>query len=448
MEPCNFVDKTVNIYNLDINLSKQSLVYYDKKCGCIRTKVLLNREVVEMQELTMEVKDRYGSHQANLTINIEDVNDELPILDPVKKVIEISDDSKPGLIIIKMNATDKDKNSGFTYFLEETYGKFMIDANSGIIRTCGRFNNHLKSKYNLTVVVLDHGSPPLESNQTLIIKITDGNRCQPIFTKQIFVITINELTPRGHSIGQVNATDCDQGDNGKFIFQINQRNNKINAFAIDKFNGTVWVNNSNALDYEKIHTFNLTVEVRDSGINPRSSTAILLVNLQDINDNYPEFQSPEFFSLRLPIVNDTLLFILRAVDADSNKNGYNKIEYIQLDFTQIFRTDRETGKVWSKSKLLKTAKMYNVNFKACDKGGNCAKQSVKLSTYSDIPNIVQVKEGVQNAFIIDINATDNDSGVFYTLTSCHEYFTINSSTVSLFFFLFYSISLISVSQSM
>lgn len=428
LEPCNFVDKTVNIYNLDINLSNQSLVYYDKKCGCIRTKVLLDREVVEMQELTMEVKDWYGAHQANLTITVEDINDELPILDHVKKVIEISDDSQPGLMIIKMNATDKDKNSGFTYFLEETYGKFVIDANSGVIRTCGRFNNHLKSRYNLTVVVLDHGSPPLESNQTLSIKITDGNRCQPIFRKPIFVITINESTRRGHSIGQVNATDCDQGDNGKFIFQINQRNNKINAFAIDKFNGTVWVNNSNALDYEKIHTFNLTVEVRDSGINPKSSSAILLVNLQDINDNYPEFKSPEFVSLRLPIVNDTLLFILRAVDADSNKDGYNKIEYFQLNLNQIFRTDPETGEVWSKSKLLRTVKMYNVNFKACDKGGNCAKTSVKLSTYSDIPNIVQVNEGVQDAFVIDVNATDNDSGVFYTLTSCHEYFTINSST--------------------
>ena len=390
---------------------------------------MFDREKVEVFEITMKLKDQYGNHQANLQIHIEDVNDEPPILDQVNGVIKLRDDSDPGLFIIKMNATDKDQNNGFTYLLKETYGKFMIDKNNGVIKSYGRFNYRLEPEYNLTVIVIDHGSPPCESNQTFTIEITNGNRYQPVFKNSPFIFQVNESASAGYWIGQVSATDDDQGANGNLTYDI-IGGNKNYAFAIEK-NGTVRVNNSKALDYEMTKIFNLTVKVSDCGTNPKSSRTTLLIFLEDINDNFPEFKSADFVSVHLEIPEKGLVFTVYAMDADSSKNGYNKIRYSQLNLNNIFVTDPLTGEVRTKSKLT-NVKMYTMNFQACDAGGNCANQTVSLSTYTNTPNVVQVDEGEQNAFVTDVNATDGDLNVFYSLISCNEYFTINSTSVSFF----------------
>ena len=48
------------------------------------------------------------------------------------------------------------------------------------------------------------------------------------------------------------------------------------------------------LDREEMEFYNLTVTALDGGSNPLSSTAIVYIQVKDVNDNPPEFQNESY----------------------------------------------------------------------------------------------------------------------------------------------------------
>ena len=65
----------------------------------------------------------------------------------------------------------------------------------------------------------------------------------------------------------------------------------IFRFEIDE-NGLVTVANSGMLDYELRHQFTLSIVASDTG--GLRNDAQLVIVLNDVNDNTPEFQQPEY----------------------------------------------------------------------------------------------------------------------------------------------------------
>ena len=48
------------------------------------------------------------------------------------------------------------------------------------------------------------------------------------------------------------------------------------------------------IDREEMEFYNLTVTALDGGSNPLSSTAIVHIQVKDVNDNPPEFQNESY----------------------------------------------------------------------------------------------------------------------------------------------------------
>ncbi|KAF5401714.1 hypothetical protein PHET_04950, partial [Paragonimus heterotremus] len=103
-----------------------------------------------------------------------------------------------------------------------------------------------------------------------------------------------------------------------------------------------------ALDHERVSSYFLTVEARDHGTPPLSTTAVITVNVEDENDNQPQFVGQQPIPLTLLVGNGgtsltdelkellvsfysftvaensrngTIIGRLKAVDADSGEHG-------------------------------------------------------------------------------------------------------------------------------
>jgi protocadherin Fat 1/2/3 len=88
------------------------------------------------------------------------------------------------------------------------------------------------------------------------------------------------------------AVDDDTGDNGRMTFgwDVSHRHEQV-PFRITPTTGCVWL--TGLLDYETRTTYNLSVEVSDSGRPQFSSICTLLVHVHDVNENMyaPQFDT-------------------------------------------------------------------------------------------------------------------------------------------------------------
>lgn len=68
-----------------------------------------------------------------------------------------------------------------------------------------------RAEHILTVVALDHGSPPRSSTQLLTVSVVDVNDEAPAFPQQEYNVILRENSPPGTSLLTLKATDPDLG---------------------------------------------------------------------------------------------------------------------------------------------------------------------------------------------------------------------------------------------
>ena len=73
----------------------------------------------------------------------------------------------------------------------------------------------------------DSGTPELSSNATVIVRVIDKNDNEPVFKKSKYSFNVSEDVAVKTNIGQVVATDKDEGSNGRVVYSIIEGN--INA---------------------------------------------------------------------------------------------------------------------------------------------------------------------------------------------------------------------------
>lgn len=99
-------------------------------------------------------------------------------------------------------------------------GSFAIDPATGVIRTAKALDRESTARYTLTAVAIDRGSPPLSSTVSVSIKIEDVNDSPPVFPKDINELFILENSPIGSTVGEVYASDADEGANAIVEYSI------------------------------------------------------------------------------------------------------------------------------------------------------------------------------------------------------------------------------------
>ena len=128
------------------------------------------------------------------------------------------------------------------------------------------------------------------------------------------MIKVREDIPVGTRVIKITAFDNDIGRSGRIHYSIDS-----NTFSIDELTGNIRIRES--LDFEQIQIYNINITARDEGEPSLSSTASIVIEVEDVNENhfppkFPDIVATASIKENLPI--GSFVTKVNAVDEDSD----------------------------------------------------------------------------------------------------------------------------------
>ncbi|XP_035482204.2 protocadherin-16 [Scophthalmus maximus] len=434
----------------------------DPVTGSITTAAIMDREIFTQTKLVVTATDR-GSPRlagsATLTVIIIDQNDNSPTI-PLPKEVRIPENTLIGTEITLVTGNDVDSSPALAYSLQldpTALGKFGIHRYSGGVSLTAPLDFEEKTWYTVTVRATD-SQHQTEANITILVE--DINDNAPVFTHDLYQVTLPEHTPPGSAVVTVTATDRDSGDNGKITYRVMSSTQE--GFYVDPNNGTLFISHRAEFDPER-PSVSVVIEARDGGSPSLSSLTTVQVQISDVNDNAPVFHQSEY---RATVAEDTIpgstVLTFEAFDSDLSRencgfdfaiaNG-NEGNAFQIESSVRFLEGRgfqTVGTLLLAEGLdFETKPLYNLTVVVSDRGVPQRSSSVAaviaIGDVNDNPPVfssaeytVSLSEGAAaGTEIIRLMATDLDSTpnaeVQYTISSGNEVnlFTVDQWTGAL-----------------
>ncbi|KAG3266096.1 protocadherin gamma-B7 [Ictidomys tridecemlineatus] len=345
---------------LGVAVKAQRVFYLDSSTGNIVTHQPLDFEEVERYTMNVEVKDRGSlSTQCKIIIEVLDENDNSPEIIITSLSDQILEDSPRGMVVALFKTRDRDsgENAEVTCSLSRN-GPFKIRSSSNNyykLVTDGALDREQTPAYNLTITATDKGKPPLSSDITFTLHITDVNDNAPIFQKSTYLVHVPENNQPRASITQVGAWDPDLGPNGQVSYSIiasDLEPKTLSSYvSVNAQSGVVFAQRS--FDHEQLRAFELTIQARDQGLPALSTNVSLRVLVDDRNDNAPRVLYPAlgpdgsalFDTVPRAAQPDYLVTKVVAVDADAGHNAWLSYHLLQATDPGLFSLGLRTGEV-------------------------------------------------------------------------------------------------------
>ncbi|XP_061581258.1 protocadherin alpha-7-like isoform X11 [Cololabis saira] len=265
-----------------------------------------------------------------VTVEITDLNDHSPKFPEKTKILEISESALPGTQYQLQNAFDPDGgiNSVQQYKINQNdHFRLEIkdrgrDRKTPILQLQRQLDRETKSRHNLVLTAIDGGTPPKTGTLEIYVDVLDVNDNMPVFTKDTYSAILQENSPIGTTVIQVNATDMDDGPNGEveYFFGSDVKDTIRERFDIKADTGEIIVKGH--IDFEEQDSYDIDIQASDKGIIPFRTYKSVIVQIGDINDNPPDI---EVTSLSSYISEDsrpgTTVALLSITDLDSGMNG-------------------------------------------------------------------------------------------------------------------------------
>lgn len=258
--------------------------------GVISTITKLDYE--SQKNYTLNISLSYGStaDYATVFVRVTDINDNSPVFDTNNTNIAIEENMPAGTNVTSVSATDVDEgfNGLVVYTLKGGEGKMDIDS-SGLILLQKTLDREEQGFYNLTVIASDQGQPPRSTALNLTIAVDDTNDNPPVFSSSRYEVKVPEDQELGSVLLTLSATDPDVGANALVTYQITDQQPQTSSpvFLINSNTGELSLNQ--LLDYETINEFEVKVNASDGGQPTLSNETLVVVHVEDVNDNPPEF---------------------------------------------------------------------------------------------------------------------------------------------------------------
>ena len=371
-----------------------------------------------------------------LTINVLDINDNAPKFTRSEYLARINESAETGTFVVQVSASDVDEgdNNRISYFLSPTSlvaDQFNMDEETGVITTnkplrCGEGN-----VCQLVVEARDHGNLRQDVQTNVKVQLIDANDHAPKISFRYFpdqnaeFATVEENARPGNKVCAVTVTDLDQGLNGQTSVAITEGNH-LGHFRLNTLGGGIHiVQVESALDRETTRTYNLTVVAEDAGSpRPRTSTAYLIIHVNDINDHPPVF-TEERYQAKLtesaPIGTFVASPTARDEDTGVNSNIYYSI--VEGNNLQWFSINHHSGLITTRMQIDRE-KQGRVNLKVSARDGGTSPKfahtevSITIEDENDEaptflrPNLdVQISENSPvGSRLTSLQAVDNDEG--------------------------------------
>uniref|UniRef100_A0A8I6GFB7 FAT atypical cadherin 1 n=1 Tax=Rattus norvegicus TaxID=10116 RepID=A0A8I6GFB7_RAT len=341
--------------------------------------------------------------------------------------IEVKEDLPVGASILFMNATDLDSgfNGKLVYAISggNDDSCFTVDMETGMLKVLSPLDREVTDKYTLNITVYDLGIPQRAAWRLLDVTVLDANDNAPEFLQESYFVEVSEDKEINSEIIQVEATDKDLGPSGHVTYAILTDTEK---FAIDRVTGVVKIIQPLDREVQRVHY--LKIEARDQATEEPwlSSTVLLKVSLDDVNDNPPRFIPPSYsVKVREDLPEGTIIMWLEAHDPDVGQSS--QVRYSLLDHGEgHFDVDKLSGAVRIVQQLdFEKKQLYNLTVRAKDKGKPASlsstgyvevevvdvNENLHAPVFSSFVEKGTVKEDVpMGSSVMTVSAHDEDTG--------------------------------------
>lgn len=398
---------------------------------------------------TVNARDHGSPHQDGrtyVTVNLQDANDHNPVVSftyfPADaQFATVDENAKNASTVAVVSVIDADEGFNGETKVEIAGGNelnhFRLESKPkyDLVKVNGVLDREKISKYNVTIVATDMGSPPRSSTSFLIIYVNDINDHAPVFEKSEYSAVLSELVPVGTYVAGITANDEDTGVNSNVYYAITSGNNN-RWFHIDSKSGLITT--KAPLNREDQDSVDLKISARDGGPNPKRAYTHLKITILDANDEKPTFaESIIEVSHSESTAPHTIIAQVKAIDRDQGTNGsvsYIFSEEVEQKYPGIFYLDSSTGEVKTRSKLdREVMPQYDITVEARDRGipPLSSTATVRLSVLDVNDNgpefypqqyfVAVAEDNPIGSSLVQVSATDKDDGenavITYELTS-------------------------------
>ncbi|XP_068445517.1 protocadherin-23-like, partial [Clinocottus analis] len=409
----------------------------DATSGVVTLNKPLDYETQAFHELIVSARDHGAQPEHSSTfvgVKVLNVNDNSPAVSVLflseSGDAVVSEAAAVGDYVARISVSDPDSlGQRVAVALEEAAGKFTLTQTDDFLYAlCVRaeLDREEQDLYELKVHASDLGSPPLYSETSLLLRVTDANDCPPAFEKDAYVISVSEDAPRGSSLIQMRARDDDEGVNSDVRYSIPESSRDV-PVGIDPESGLVTT--AAALDRETQAQVWFLVVAADGGEPALSSTATVTVLVEDVNDNEPVFQQ-QLYNVSIPEHSDVGSCFLQLVATDADGPEFGTLLYSlsdgfdMQDKHPLFKIHPRTGELCVSQDVDRDSgqTVHDILIKAEDPGGLSAQTYVHIEVedlndnapvFNPDEYAVSISSHAQpGTEILNVIAADRDSGDF------------------------------------
>ncbi|KAJ4945508.1 hypothetical protein JOQ06_023192 [Pogonophryne albipinna] len=265
----------------------------------------LDRELVSDYNITITATDEGSpplSSSKTIQLSVADINDNPPVFEEQSYSAYVTENNKPGSTLCSVTARDPDWRQNGTVIYSLLPGEvngapvssyLSVNGDTGVIHAVRTFDYEQFRSFKVHVMARDNGSPPLTSNVTVSVFISDVNDNSPqiLYPALEGNSFMTELVPKaahgGSLVSKVIAVDADSGQNAWLSYHI-VKSTDPGLFTIGLHSGEIRTQRD--ISESDSMKQNLIVSVKDNGQPPLSATCSMYLLISDNLAEVPELK--------------------------------------------------------------------------------------------------------------------------------------------------------------
>ncbi|XP_044220427.1 protocadherin beta-15-like [Thunnus albacares] len=265
----------------------------------------LDRELVSDYNITITATDEGSpplSSSKTVQLSVADINDNPPVFEEQSYSAYVTENNKPGSTLCSVTARDPDWRQNGTVIYSLLPGEVngapvssyvSVNGDTGVIHAVRSFDYEQFRSFKVHVMARDNGSPPLSSNVTVSVFISDVNDNSPqiLYPAPEGNSFMTELVPKaahgGSLVSKVIAVDADSGQNAWLSYHI-VKSTDPGLFSIGLHSGEIRTQRD--ISESDSMKQNLIVSVKDNGQPSLSATCSMYLLISDNLAEVPELK--------------------------------------------------------------------------------------------------------------------------------------------------------------
>ncbi|XP_033989871.1 protocadherin beta-15-like [Trematomus bernacchii] len=265
----------------------------------------LDRELVSDYNITITATDEGSpplSSSKTVQLSVADINDNPPVFEERSYSTYVTENNKPGSTLCSVTARDPDWRQNGTVIYSLLPGEvngapvssyLSVNGDTGVIHAVRSFDYEQFRSFKVHVMARDNGSPPLSSNVTVSVFISDVNDNSPqiLYPSPEGNSFMTELVPKaahgGSLVSKVIAVDVDSGQNAWLSYHI-VKSTDPGLFTIGLHSGEIRTQRD--ISESDNMKQNLIVSVKDNGQPSLSATCSMYLLISDNLAEVPELK--------------------------------------------------------------------------------------------------------------------------------------------------------------